>query len=289
MREEQVNVLKKAAEEVGCFGLAEGVAKNLYTQQSFYASECTVDDGPFYCPLCFSDAVLRKCTEKRDHFAHKARLSPVIGAGEGELHYQCKQEILFALQNRFPDGKWADERPIPENKSQKIPELRPDLSGRINDIPIAIEVQASTLTLSKIIKRAVNYSRKGIYLLWVVPLTEPLGSLPFRPRLYERYLHSMYFGRTYYWWPSLGSVVKPVHYGAATRHVEYRSWHEQGMLMEGGNYDATYKIVKTPEYGADVNIADDFISNIREKFVPENERKEVPKCNIWRDNLQSWW
>lgn len=279
----------KEAEEVGCMGLTRGIAQHLYTHKIFYAQQCTRNDGPFYCPDCFSDAVLRKCVEKRDHFAHKARLSPVIGPEESKLHWQCKNEIVGLLRERFPEGKWEAERTIPENKDKKIPELRPDVSGRIGDIRIAIEVQASALTVTKIVKRATDYSKRGIYLLWIVPLTEPLGNLPFRPRLYERYLHSIYYGRTYYWWSGQGLIVKPVHYGPAVRHVEHREWFEQGTQMEGGGYDATYRIVKKPMYGEDINIADDFILTHRPEFIPENERKTVPECKIWRDKLDAWW
>jgi competence protein CoiA len=193
------------------------------------------------------------------------------------------------LQERFPEGKWAKERTIPENKQKGIPKLEPDISGRINGIRVAIEVQASTLTIRKIVQRARDYTARKIALLWVVPLTEPLGDLAFRPRLYERYLHSIYFGRTYYWWEGLGLNLKPVHYAPASRHVEYREWYEDGELVSGGGYDATYKIIKQPDYGPDINLADGFVSHLRPEFTPENERKAVPQCLIWRDRLPEWW
>jgi len=117
------------------------------------------------------------------------------------------------LQERFPDGKWEKERTIPEHKERNIPQLRPDLSGRIRGRRVAIEIQASTLTIAKLIKRLTDYTKRDISLLWLVPLREPLGELPFRPRLYERYLHNIYYGRTYYWWAGQGLVIKPVHYG----------------------------------------------------------------------------
>lgn len=283
------DIRQQEAEEVGCSGLVDGCAKHLYTHQIFYASQCTKNEGPFYCSECFSDAVVRKCHEKKDHFAHKARLSPAIGPEEGELHRQCKNEIASQLHERFPDGNWATERTIPERKDIKVPELRPDISGRINGVRVAIEVQASTLTIGKIVKRAQDYTKRGIALLWLVPLHEPLGVLPFRPRLYERYLHSIYYGRTYYWWAGLGLVLKPVHYGQELRHVEYREWYENGEHMEGGGYVAKYRIIKKPVYGADINIADDFVAHSRGEFVPENEKKTVPRCLIWRDRLNEWW
>src|SRR5690625_7561282 len=62
---------RREAEEVGCFGLIGGAARTLHTGELVYAAGCTKADGPFYCGTCYSDAVVRKCTEKRDHFAHK--------------------------------------------------------------------------------------------------------------------------------------------------------------------------------------------------------------------------
>ena len=280
---------QREAEEVGCSGLVEGWAKHLYTHEMLHAAQCIKTDGPFYCPECVSDAVVRKCSEKKHHFAHTARLSPVIGPEEGELHKQCKNEIVSILQEKYPEGNWAIERIIPERKDNGVPELRPDISGRIQGVRIAIEVQASALTITKIIKRARDYTKRGIALLWLVPLYEPLGELPFRPRLYERYLHSIYYGRTYYWWAGQGLVVKPVHYGVEERVVEYREWYENGVRMEGGGYVAKYRIIKKPVYGASINIADDFIKELRVEFVPENERKTVPQCLIWRDKLEEWW
>src|SRR6266478_3369619 len=106
------DVEEREAREVGCFGLVGGRARHLYTQEWFSASLCEKKDGPFICPECASDAVVRKCVEKRHHFAHRARLSPVIGQGEGELHSRCKQEIAYELQKRFPNGNWERERTI---------------------------------------------------------------------------------------------------------------------------------------------------------------------------------
>lgn len=288
--EQEIAKRRREAIEFGCFGLIDGIAKNLYTHKQYHATSSVKSDGPFYCAACYSDAVIRKCTQKVDHFAHRARLSPVIGPKESDLHRQCKVEILEALQERYREGNWDIERPIPENKKMGIPELRPDISGRIRGIRVAIEVQASTLTVPRIVKRAKSYSARDIALLWIVPLHKPLGELPFRPRLYERYLHSIYFGRTYYWWPGQRLTLKLVHYGPAIRHVEYREWYEDaGQQMDAGGYDTIYKLVKQPIYGRDANIADDFVRESRDEFVPENERKAVPRCLIWRDQMATWW
>ena len=146
--------LREAA-EVGCSGLVAGIARNLYTHTPFDAEVCTKADGPFYCATCNTDAILHKCTQKIDHFAHIARLSPVLGPLESELHASCKTDICAQLAERHPDGNWAVERTIPANPSLDVPELRPDISGRIFNRRVAIEVQASALTPTKIAKRSL--------------------------------------------------------------------------------------------------------------------------------------
>lgn len=282
---------KRDAIETGCDGLLSGTALNLYSRKRFDAATCSKKDGPFCCPACYTDAVVRKCSERRDHFAHRARLSPDGGPGPGEnrLHKNCKEMLCALLAERFPTGKWQCERRIPAKAEGRIPELRPDISGRICERRLVVEVQASSLTISQIIRRTAAYSARNIALLWLVPLTEPLGTLPFRPRLYERYLHSMYFGRTYYWWEGQGLNLAPVHYEPTTRYVEYREWFEDGALQSGGGYEALYKIVKKPSYGRSLDLERDFDAIQRAEFTPENERKRVPTCLLWRDRLESWW
>lgn len=280
---------RQEAEEVGCYGLFRGVARNLHTHDEWAAEAAYKADGPFYCPTCFSDAVLRKCAQKVDHFAHKARLSPVLGPKEKVLHDACTSEICSRMQARFPEGKWAVERLIRENKEHKIKALVPDISGRIGETRVAIEVQVSALTIPRIVQRTTDYAKRGIALIWIVPLHEPLGDVPFRPRLYERYLHSIYFGRTYYWWAGQGLTLKPVHYGLARRHIEYREWFEDGEEQSAGGFDLAYKIIKTPIYGPDLDLCHNFSAEDRGSFTPENERKEVPPCRIWRDGLTPWW
>lgn len=281
---------EREAEAAGCTGLLLGQARNLNTGAMWDAFQATKGDGPFYCQTCYSDVVVRKCSEKVDHFAHNARLSPVLGAKEMALHNACTKEICEALAARFADGKWQVERPIPRSKDGVIPLLVPDISGRMgNGVRVAVEVQVSALTVPKIIQRTTAYAQRNIALVWVVPLHGPMGTEPFRPRLYERYLHSIFRGRTYYWWPGLGATVKPMHYGPTRRMIPYSEWREEGEDRSAGGYLRRYKTIKVPVYGPDLDLADCFDSEFRGAFTPENERKQVPACRIWRDELEPWW
>jgi competence protein CoiA len=280
---------EREAEDAGCSGLLPRAARNLKTGELWSASTATKADGPFYCPACYSDAVIRKCSEKVDHFAHAARLSPAVGAREMHLHNQCTAEIAAALAVADPGGNWTVQRVMRDNEGKGRPTLVPDISGRINKKPFVVEVQISAYTLPKIMERTKAYAQWGAPIVWIVPLTGPLGTLPFRPRLYERYLHSIYFGRVYYWWPGLGAVVKPVHFANTSRWIPHSEWFEEGEERSAGGFPKRYKTVKAPQYGPDVHLGTDFVKEFRQTFTPENERKEVPACYVWRDSHSPWW
>jgi competence protein CoiA len=282
---------RRQAQEAGCFGLLGGSAFSAGLKKDVWAEDSSHEDGPFICRGCLADAVLRICTEKRDHFAHHSRMSPAIVSGETELHKGCLQEICDALKARFPEGKWDVNREIPANKEKGLDKVVPDVSGRIGDKRLVIEAQASFLSIPQIIKRSEVYAKRGIPILWIVPLKEDLGDKPFRPRLYERYLHTMYFGRVYYWRPGFGTQLLPVHYGIAEREIPFSSWYDKDAEEErnAGGYDKPYKTIKRPVPADRIDIATNFYPLSRPEFRPWNERKTVPPLLIWKDKLADWW
>ena len=254
------------------------------------APQATKYDGPFYCPDSLEELIIRKCSDKRDHFAYKARLSPVA-TKESELHNDCKNELLEVLRNSYPDGKWEKERDkFPADKDKGYQKVRPDLSGRINKDGVIIEIQASNISIEKILHRTEQYSKRGAYILWIIPLEEDLGSDNFRPRLFERFLHTMYYGRVYYWCRGNSGNLTPVHYGKAERYIEESSWYDaDGTEIVVGGYYKTYLRVKKPEYGSTLNLISDFKIENRDSFKVENEKLSVPNCKIFMDKKFRWW
>ncbi len=264
-------------------------AKITKTNQPIHASVATKKDGPFYCADTYEELIVRKCVDKRDHFAYKGRLSPVYSSNESKLHFECKHEICNALKEKYPQGKWDVERTIVGNKDRKLGKLVPDISGRINDKPIAIEIQVSSMTLPKIIKRVEGYYARGVSILWVVPLKEDLGNENFRPRQYERFLHSLYYGKIFYWQKGDGLNLTPVHFDSADRYIEEAHWFdEDGSERTEGGYYKTYQTIFKPNYAENVDLSK-FISHEREEFVPDNENKTIPKCLIFKDKIEVWW
>ncbi|MCK9426720.1 MAG: competence protein CoiA [Ignavibacteriaceae bacterium] len=284
---------KKDSRLARCLGLLGGTAHLKISNKKVFADDVVKTDGPFYCPVCLSEVVVRKCTEKIDHFAHHARLSPVITYKDKELHDRCSNQILEYLQKLFPDGKWERERVIPANRDKLLKKIIPDISGRINNIPIAIEVQASSYTINRISTKVIEYQKRNpkVAVLYVVPLTKQLGDEPFRPRLYEKYLHSMFGGKVYYWTINNGSSLQPVHYSPVKRWIEETTWFDTELEEERteGGFWLTYRTIKTPNYGQCVDIAKDFIKKDRKYFEPKNVKKSIPECTVYKDNLQDWW
>jgi competence protein CoiA len=280
-------MIKSEFKSSRCCGLIQGYALKKIDNKKVYIHEVTKIDGPFYCSECLSEAIVRKCTEKVDHFAHKARLSPVLsGKNESKLHFECKNKICDYLKTKFPDGNWELERTIKKSNDKK--ELIPDISGRINQWPIAIEVQKTPYTVDKIRNKTIEYYKRKIYVLWVIPLSEDLGEESFRPRLYEKYLHSMYFGRTYYYVVGNNSIT-PVHYSPAKRYIEEATWYEDGEEINVGGYYLTYKTIKSPNYSTDLDISVDFQPEERKSFKCKNNAKDIPQCKIFKDKLVPWW
>jgi hypothetical protein len=292
-KEKLLRRLDLEAYQTVCFGLVGGWAKNPLSGKRFNALQCSKLDGPFMCESCFSDAIHRRCIEKIDHFAHQARHSPAVSKGETQLHLNCKNEILSALQSLYPAGKWQAERQYPAKPDKKLKERRPDLSGYIAKLPVVVEVQASTLSIPRILARMRDYTARQCFVLWIVPLTDEIGTDPFLPRLYERFFHSIYFGRMYYWRPGDGATFLPVHYGIASRWIDEREWFDVEAGEErsaGGGYDRPYVIVKRPIQGAPVVLSlKNFAATWRPEFVPWNARKVVPRCRILRDRQREWW
>jgi len=274
-----------------CDGLLKRSARKEKTGEVVYADDAYKNDGPYFCDTCLSEAVVRKCSEKVDHFAHKARQSKIIGRKDIELHNKCRDELLQEFIKAFPDGNWSKERTIPANfKDKGNKEIRPDLSGKIGNKGIAVEVQASAYTIEKIYNKTIEYQKLGIAVIWIVPLKVELGTEPFRPRLFEKYLHSLYFGKTYYYSVGSKSIIQTVHYSPTKRWIEETEWYsEDAELMSAGGHFLTYRTLKSPNFGSSIDLTKDFTVKPNTGFIPKNAKKAIPNSILFCDNLKSWW
>src|SRR4051812_17354388 len=94
-------------------------------------------NGPFHCLDCNEEVILRNGQKRINHFAHTNPLACEFAVPESEAHLRCKTEIYNALREH-PNVKGAA-------LERRLGSVRPDLSAIINGVPVAIEVQLSSL------------------------------------------------------------------------------------------------------------------------------------------------
>jgi hypothetical protein len=167
-------------------------------------------DGPFACAMCQGEAIVKKGAEVTHHFAHVATGDCEYGIGyESEGHRQAKKAIYEALLRNPKVTELRLERPMGS--------VRPDISFKVNGERVAIEVQISNLPVDLIIKRTCAYREKGIALLWISPFStfsceyDEQFAVRCSPKLWERFVHALYFGRAYYW--TAEETLQPIHFG----------------------------------------------------------------------------
>ena len=223
-------------------------------------------DGPFSCPRRIEETILKKGTMKVHHFAHKPPITCEYGRGETERHRECKVTIYEGLRRH---GGFRD---VEIERSMST--VRPDVSGYMNGIPFAIEVQISALTMDQIVYRTSEYAKKGIYVLWLALHDPALEQNRYSPRVWERWVHAAYFGRIYYWIQGLEAI--PYHLGECIEFVE------------SCGYRKLFKRFRVPKKGRTVSLVDSFIPQHR-AVEWRSRRIVVPESRLLIDKQRKWW
>jgi competence protein CoiA len=281
------------------------------------SAETEKNNAPFHCPECGSEVILKKGTQKVHHYAHKPPTSCVHGKGEGELHYRVKLEIYQALKNHPNCEKCEIERRLEPNSKKGWSGLRPDISLKIRETHVAIEIQDSQIDEQEILKRMKSYEARNIYLVWVFPQNEPnkiernwteiqgKNKLICSPTSWQQLIHKLCFGRVYYW--QHGAFVKPVHFNKYSYWIHSGNWVEDIGLEDTywgqenvddanyGGYNKTHKgkkIARTPKFKDSeedilLHLADSFVK--RDKLESEFHGASYPSAKVWIDNLPTWW
>jgi len=162
---------------------------------------------------------------------------------------------------------------------------RPDLLVTIGQTRIAIEIQRSNLSLDHIELRTTRYHRKGIFVLWLLLWDEikftDVAKSRFRPRIWEQWLHALYFGRVYYWRPNPYGLrkVRPVHFADCYRSVEATDW--------GGGYIKRLKLLHEVSAGPWTDILEGMVPRTREPI--RLSRFSLPASHLYMDKHRTWW
>lgn len=246
--------------------------------QKVVARDSQKQDGPFFCPKCQREAILRKGRVKVHHFAHKPPVVCQYGQGESEFHRVCKQSIFDCL---------VQETDVAACELEKdLGKVVPDIYFESGKVKVAIEVQISSLTMSKIIERTEEYNRLGIYVLWLPISDDALQTEMYAPKQWEKWLHAAYFGRVYYWLHGL--TVAGIHFDEYQLWVEESSWYtSDGDEMSAGGYFKRSKRYRTPNHGLTLNILQDFQATSRRTWAGGDIF--VPNCRILTDKHTAWW
>jgi len=100
----------------------------------------------------------------------------------------------------------------------------------------------------------------------------------------------MYYGKVFYYTVGKENTLCSVHYSPAKRYIEENEWYEEDAThrVVGGFY-MTYKTIKSPNYGKNVDITKDFSVIYNNGFTPKNVKKRIPKCFIFSTKEKIWW
>jgi competence protein CoiA len=165
------------------------------------AAEVEPQDGPFFCCACREPVILKQGHIKIPHFAHLPDARCVYtSVGESGEHQRIKLEIYQALLHTPGVTDVRLER--------YLEEVRPDVSFVLRGELVAVEIQLSLLTRDQIAWRTKVYTEKNIAVLWMPSYSKELFQARYAPKDWERYLHTLYFGKVYYWLESL--TLRPV-------------------------------------------------------------------------------
>jgi competence protein CoiA len=231
-------------------------------------------NGPFRCLLCNEEVALKTGRHRVKHFAHANPIACKFATGESEIHRRCKTEIYEALGREPGVRDVALERPLGM--------LRPDVSASINGVPVAIEVQISSLSVETIQRRTIEYARNGIYVLWLLQWMPKLDANSYTPRLWEKWIHAAYFGRVYYWVNGL-SVVSYT-FEPLFKSVPKKTWYaEDGKKMTVGGYSHRSKRCRMAVRGETLHLARDFCP--KQRYWWEGNGLKVPDAKLFMHRM----
>jgi competence protein CoiA len=252
------------------------IALRLTDNKTVHASLASETDTSLVCPHCQKAVRLAFGSASTRHFIHTDSAPCVVDAGESEDHRRAKSEIYEALLHHPETTDVHLERAWPS--------VRSDIFVRVRGVPIAIEVQISTLSEESIAHRTAEYARLGISVLWLLLWTPELHTNAYSPRRFERWLHATYFGRVYYWRSGLNVI--PYRFLDRIEEVPERRWRdERGRPQRSRGFSRISKRYKMPLCGRMLHIVHDFTRTTRSAW--SSAHLTIPAANLYMDRSRN--
>ena len=240
------------------------VAENKETRQKYFPSisgkiiEIEDNKDKIICPFCKEKVIFVCGKYKIAHFRHYI---------ESECSPEPETEEHLNMKKFFIDKLNLTEDQVEFN----LGFAKPDIF--LKEKRIAIEVQHSPISEEKFLERTANYSKRGIYVLWI------FDSCLYKERVSAllRKAHELYFGRVYFF---MNGTIMPVHFKSKTVWVEekeipvfvdFEEYAQNGfepVYERVGGYEKTLKTKKELEFGKEI----------------ENVKVILCTKNTWRNN-----
>ena len=229
------------------------------------------DQGPFHCPECQRQVILKKGQFVVHHFAHAPGSNCKFGTGETLEHWQAKFEIYRVLRTYPQITDLQVELPLGP--------VRPDIifcwEGKIY---VVIEFQRSPLQVADVVRRTSHYTEKNIAVLWIIlPRGRFAASERCSTRIWERFLYELY-DNTIFCWEGY-QVVLAFRLEPCVLNTEYRELYDR--------HAGLWRMRETPRYSKRLRIAHSYdavrITDMKVIEVPAQRRGEfmLPKALLW--------
>lgn len=201
-----------------------------------------------------------------------------VGGGESEEHASAKRGLYEAFL-RHPQCR--DVR-----LERNLLDVRIDVSALVRGSKVAFEVQRSALPPTDLERRTLEYTRRGIAVVWLVPFSPEVVRAPYVPPAWVRWLHALGGGRAYYL--VAGTSVRPVHFAPYRTRVEGRAWRASGgRLVEHDAYEHDARRARTPCPGPALDLLEDFRARRRDAW--SGGTTQVPAALLFADREPTWW
>lgn len=181
-----------------------------------------IEGKTFICPNCGNKMMFVDAIEKIKHFRHYSENLGCYTEPETEEHMLMKKICFETLSNIYGKNVVGEEYVELE---KKILDSRADVFLKPN---IAIECQASSISVNDLVRRTEKYSKNGIYVCWILSAQNFLvdgvdcqDGFECRRKITstEQQIHDWYRSRIYYLWTDEEEEISVTHYKQKWRPV----------------------------------------------------------------------